>query len=50
MTDAGFANYPFEYWHFDYGDRLYVVNAAAAGHPTPRAAFYPYVDASRVGP
>jgi D-alanyl-D-alanine dipeptidase len=49
MIEAGFANYPYEYWHFDYGDRLYVVNAAVAGHPTPKAAFYPFVDVSRVG-
>jgi hypothetical protein len=49
MIEAGFTNYPYEYWHFDYGDRLYVLNAEGAGHPVPPAAFYPYVDASRVG-
>ena len=23
MTDAGFVNYPLEWWHFCYGDKMY---------------------------
>ena len=30
MTGAGFVNYPGEWWHFSYGDRLW---AAYAGKP-----------------
>jgi D-alanyl-D-alanine dipeptidase len=27
MRGAGFSNYPAEYWHFDYGNQMYVLNA-----------------------
>lgn len=31
MTDAGFANYPYEWWHFDYGTQMWSQNAAPKG-------------------
>jgi D-alanyl-D-alanine dipeptidase len=34
MTDAGFANYPNEWWHFSWGDQMW---AKMAGE---RAAHY----------
>ena len=41
MTDAGFANYPLEYWHFDFGTQMYVVNGrTVAGMPD--RAWYGY--------
>lgn len=45
MISAGFANYPYEYWHYDYGDQLFIINAPAAGHRSPDAAFYPPIEA-----
>lgn len=27
MTTAGFVNYPYEWWHFDYGTQMWVMNA-----------------------
>lgn len=26
MSEAGFVNYPSEYWHFDFGNQMYVLN------------------------
>ena len=40
MTNSGFANYPQEFWHFDRGTQLYVVNSAGAD----KAAWYGYCD------
>lgn len=39
MTHAGFTNYPNEFWHYDYGDQMYVMYAAE----TPAAAWYGYI-------
>lgn len=30
MTEAGFANYPPEWWHFDFGDQMWVQNTKGA--------------------
>jgi len=27
MVESGFANYPFEWWHFDWGNQMWVVNS-----------------------
>lgn len=44
MTREGFVNYPLEYWHFDYGDQMYVLNSRLLGHAdAPEAAWYGYV-------
>jgi D-alanyl-D-alanine dipeptidase len=41
MTGAGFTNYAWEYWHFDYGTQLHVWTLRENGKgPTPRAAWY----------
>lgn len=32
MTAAGFANYPYEWWHFDYGSQMWVMNAHKHQH------------------
>jgi D-alanyl-D-alanine dipeptidase len=29
MSEAGFENYPSEFWHFDFGNQMYVLNARA---------------------
>ncbi len=45
MEQEGFINYPAEFWHFDYGDQMYVLNAQKLGLPdAPQAAWYGYVD------
>jgi D-alanyl-D-alanine dipeptidase len=44
MAEEGFVNYPFEFWHFDYGDQMYVLHARLLGLPAPDAAWYGYVD------
>ncbi len=40
MTKSGFINYPQEFWHFDRGTQLYVVNSAG----TDEVAWYGYSD------
>jgi D-alanyl-D-alanine dipeptidase len=45
MAQEGFINNPFEYWHFDYGDQMYVLYAKLLNKPdVPAAAWYGYVD------
>jgi D-alanyl-D-alanine dipeptidase len=44
MEQQGFINYPLEFWHFDYGDQMYVLNAQNLGLPdAPQTAWYGYV-------
>jgi len=43
MRAAGFVNYPPEFWHFDWGNQMYVRNLAAIGGDAPRAAWYGYI-------
>ncbi len=41
MLGAGFTNYAFEFWHFDYGTQLYVLTLRDAGAPlAPTSAWY----------
>jgi len=46
MRAEGFVNYPPEFWHFDWGNQMYVRNLAAGsealGGDAPRAAWYGY--------
>ena len=42
MHRAGFVNYPLEYWHFDWGNQMFVSNLAASNPGGPRAAWYGY--------
>ncbi len=37
MTETGFENYPSEYWHFDFGNQMYVLNAQAKNEMLDRA-------------
>lgn len=42
MRDEGFTNYPYEFWHFDYGDQMYVMSLKQLGG-NATAAWYGYV-------
>jgi D-alanyl-D-alanine dipeptidase len=42
MLDQGFTNYTYEYWHFDFGDQMYVMERKLLGEGPP-AAWYGYV-------
>ena len=42
MREAGFTNYPYEYFHYDYGTALYALMRRAEGEKDA-AAFYGYV-------
>ena len=43
MRAEGFVNYPPEFWHFDWGNQMYVRDLAAMGGDAPQAAWYGYV-------
>ena len=41
MVNAGFSNYVYEFWHFDYGTQLHVLTRAQSGAPdAPKTAWY----------
>lgn len=44
MRTEGFVNYPLEFWHFDWGNQMYVHNLAIQSGVGPAAAWYGYVD------
>jgi D-alanyl-D-alanine dipeptidase len=44
MTKEGFVNYPLEFWHFDWGNQMYVQNMKLLGGKAPRAAWFGYID------
>lgn len=44
MTSEGFVNYPPEYWHFDWGDQMYVHHLSLLTGKAPTAAWYGYAD------
>ncbi len=43
MTEAGFENYPSEFWHFDFGNQMYVLNARVKT-ATLNRAWYGYCE------
>lgn len=43
MTEAGFENYPSEFWHYDFGNQMYVLNARARSTQLDRA-WYGYCE------
>lgn len=43
MVAAGFANYPSEFWHFDFGNQMYVLNTQDENTELERA-WYGYCD------
>jgi D-alanyl-D-alanine dipeptidase len=46
MTEEGFLNYPLEFWHYDFGDQMYVLHAGLLKLPdAPKTAWYGYADA-----
>ncbi len=46
MTEEGFINYPLEFWHYDFGDQMYVLHAGLLKTPAaPQSAWYGYADA-----
>lgn len=44
MSAEGFENDPFTYWHYDWGNQLYVKMRRALRADPPRAAWYGYID------
>lgn len=52
MTEAGFASYPYEYWHFDYGTQMWRMNRRSWGleklEEQP-AAWYGYIPMPKEG-
>jgi D-alanyl-D-alanine dipeptidase len=44
MSQEGFVNYPLEFWHFDWGNQMYVSNLRMTGKSAPAAAWYGYID------
>ena len=44
MTEEGFINYPLEFWHFDWGNQMYVHNVRILTGQALNAAWYGYVD------
>lgn len=40
MRAAGFANYPYEWWHYDWGTQLWVLDLQRSGGTSPEAAWY----------
>lgn len=42
LTEAGFANYPYEYWHFDYGTQMWRMNRRSWGLAENTPAWYGY--------
>lgn len=45
MTEQGFANYAYEWWHFDWGTQLWAIDSAPADGDEPRRAWYGPADA-----
>lgn len=43
LRDAGFTNYPHEYWHYDWGNQMHVLMLGVLGELVPPAAWYGYV-------
>lgn len=43
MTSVGFVNYPYEYWHYDYGNQLYQFNRSVMTKELPSKAWYGYI-------
>ena len=44
MRDAGFTNYVYEWWHFDWGNQMYIVSLGLLGQAAPAAAWYGYTE------
>jgi zinc D-Ala-D-Ala dipeptidase len=50
MTRAGFTNYPYEFWHYDYGNRMYALMLKRQGVPSEaRKVRFLYIPFDRNG-
>jgi len=49
MREAGFANYPYEWWHFDWGTRFWITNSEVSsdGSDRPKSAWYGPAEVTR---
>ena len=43
MVEAGFTNYPYEYWHYDYGDQMHALLQARGHAARAPTAFYGFI-------
>lgn len=43
MTQAGFTNYPYEFWHYDYGNRMYACMMRRLGAKLDLDAIFTYL-------
>jgi zinc D-Ala-D-Ala dipeptidase len=44
MRQQGFVNYPLEFWHFDWGNQMYVHNLRLLSGSAPERAWYGYIE------
>jgi zinc D-Ala-D-Ala dipeptidase len=44
MESVGFVNYPLEFWHFDWGDQMFIYNLREKSIEAPKSAWYGYID------
>ncbi|TMJ01584.1 MAG: hypothetical protein E6G97_15465 [Alphaproteobacteria bacterium] len=44
MRDAGFTNYLYEWWHFDWGNQMYILSLGLLGQHTSSPAWYGYIE------
>src|SRR5205085_6762164 len=49
MRDAGFTNYHHEWWHFDWGNQMYILSLGLLGQAAPPAAWYGYTEPDERG-
>ena len=50
LVDAGFANYAYEWWHFDLGTQMWVMNRGfVPGGAAPREAYFGYIEPPESG-
>ena len=49
MIEAGFTNYSYEYWHYDYGNQMYALLMGQQKDVVPQAAFYPFIALEETG-
>jgi zinc D-Ala-D-Ala dipeptidase len=44
MREQGFVNYPLEFWHFDWGNQMYIHNLRLLSGSEPGKAWYGYIE------
>lgn len=48
MMAEGFVNYHYEFWHFDWGNQMYIMNLRHHSTNVPAAAWYGYIKPPKV--